>query len=151
MILSFMWTKQLTMHLSLGLLSHLSSLLPFLNDNTNKIKMQQKQVTKSFLKENKHIYRVGDIDSHLVWLVFRLPSLHVLVFLQKTFLWLVSVAFFFVLSFRNGKREERWEGRSRGRCMVNFFVYIQLRIVINSNVSKWNCKSIHHTFLSTGV
>ena len=28
------------------------------------------------------------------------------------------VVFFFVLLFRNGKREERWEGRSRGRCTV---------------------------------
>jgi len=26
---------------------------------------------------------------HLVWLVFRVPSLHALVFIQKTFLWLV--------------------------------------------------------------
>ena len=34
---------------------HLYSLLPFLNENTKKIKMQQKQVTKSFLKENKHM------------------------------------------------------------------------------------------------
>ena len=39
--------------------------------------------------------------------------------------------FFFVLSFRNGKREG-----GRGRHMVNFFVHIKLRIIINSNASK---------------
>ena len=33
--------------------------------------------------------------------------------------------FFFVLSFRNGKREERWERRPRGRCMDNYFVIIK--------------------------
>ena len=29
-------------------------------------------------------------------------------------------AFCKILSFRNGKREGRWEGRPRGRCVVNF-------------------------------
>ena len=52
MILSFV-NKKLTMHLPLGL-SHLSSLLPFLNYKKGGGK-QQKQVTKSFLKENKHM------------------------------------------------------------------------------------------------
>ena len=50
MILSFMWAKKMTLHLPLGLPSHLSSLLPFLNDNTKKA-----TETKSFLKENKHM------------------------------------------------------------------------------------------------
>ena len=33
-------------------------------------------------------------------------------------------------------REERWEGRLRGRCMDNYFVHIKLRIITNSNASK---------------
>ena len=39
---------------------------------------------------------------------------------------------FLVLLFRNGKREERWEGKPRGRCMVCEVdnVHIQLRIII---------------------
>ena len=39
---------------------------------------------------------------------------------------------FLVLLFRNGKREGRWEGRPRGRCMVYKVdnVHIQLRIII---------------------
>ena len=65
--------------------------------------------------------------SHLVWLVWRLPFLHALVFLQKTFCDLfLLLFFFFVLSFRNGKREERWEGRLRGRCMVNGVTMFEL-------------------------
>ena len=62
--------------------------------------------------------------SHLVWLVFEDPSLHVLVFLLKTFLWLVPTVllfffcFVFGIVFRNGKREERWEKKARGRCAV---------------------------------
>ena len=32
------------------------------------------------------------------------------------------------MSFRNGKREERWEGRPKGRCMVNFFVHIKVML-----------------------
>ena len=48
MILSFMWTKKLTMCLPLP-----PFFSPFLNDNTRKKKKQQKQVTKGFLKENK--------------------------------------------------------------------------------------------------
>ena len=44
------------------------------------------------------------------------------------------------MSFRNGKRENMWGGggggggEAEGRCMVNFFVHIKLRI-INSNAS----------------
>ena len=71
--------------------------------------------------------------SHLVWLVLRLPSLHALVFLQKTFCDLfLLLFFFFVLSFRNGIEKNG----GRGRHMVNFFVHIKLRIIINSNASK---------------
>ena len=69
--------------------------------------------------------------SHLVWLVFEASIPTWTCFPSENFLCLVSVAFF-VLSLRNGRREERWEGRPRGRCMVN----IKLTIVINSNASK---------------
>ena len=58
--------------------------------------------------------------SHLVWLVFELPSLHALVFIQKTFSDLfLLLFFFFVLSFRNGKREERWEGKTHGQLFCS--------------------------------
>ena len=30
-------------------------------------------------------------------------------------------------------REERWEGRPRGRCRDNYFVHIKLRIITNSS------------------
>ena len=49
---------------------------------------------------------------------------------------------FFGLFFRNGKREETWEGRLRGRCRcvqhdsIELFVHKELRIIINSNASK---------------
>ena len=43
--------------------------------------------------------------SHLVW-VLGVPSIHALVFIQKTS---VTGFCFFVILFRNGKREERWE------------------------------------------
>ena len=42
--------------------------------------------------------------------------------------------FFFVLLFRNDKKEERWEGRLRGRCMV-YKVRIRLRIIIKLPVN----------------
>ena len=42
--------------------------------------------------------------------------------LQKTFCDLFLCV---CLSFSNGKREERWEGRQKGRHMVNFFVHIK--------------------------
>ena len=59
-----------------------------------------------------------------------------LVFIQKTFcdLFLLFLLLLFVscIVVRNGKREERWEGRPRGRCMVYKVenVHIQLRIII---------------------
>jgi len=43
------------MHLPLGLPSHLSSLLPFLNNNTKKIKKQQKQVSKFSEGKQAHV------------------------------------------------------------------------------------------------
>ena len=46
----------------------------------------------------------------------RVAFLHAHVFIRKTFLWLVSV--FFFNCFLEIVREERWEGRPRGRCMV---------------------------------
>ena len=72
--------------------------------------------------------------SHLVWLVFEASIPTCTCFHEGKLLWLVSVAFFFlfVMLFRNGKTEERREERPRGRCMVNFFVHIKLRIIINS-------------------
>ena len=48
MILTFMWTKKLTMHLPLGLPSHLSSLLPFLNDNARNKKGNRNKIQKVF-------------------------------------------------------------------------------------------------------
>ena len=61
-------------------------------------------------------------------------SLHALVFVQKIFWW-PFLFLFFVLSFRNCTREERWEGSQRERCMVyiEVFVHIELRIILNSN------------------
>ena len=55
--------------------------------------------------------------SHLVWLVFEASiPVHALVFLQKTLCDLfLFFFFFFVLSFRNGKRKERWEGKTHGQ------------------------------------
>ena len=74
--------------------------------------------------------------SHLVRLVFLgfHPYMHLFSF-RKLFV-TCSCYFFcclFVLLFRNGKREERWEGRPRGRRMVYKVdnVHIQLRIIIN--------------------
>ena len=52
---------------------------------------------------------------------------------RKTFCDLfLLLFFFFVLSFRNGKREERWEERPRGRCMDNYFVIIKVRTIIKT-------------------
>ena len=50
-----------------------------------------------------------------------------------------SCCFFFFCLFRNGKREERWEGRPSRRCMV----YIKYDNVHNHKASS---KSEHHTF-----
>ena len=74
--------------------------------------------------------------SHLVWLVFEASIPTCTYFPSENFLWLVSVAFFFVMAFRNGKREERWEGKPREDAWSTFFVHIKLRIVINLNASK---------------
>ena len=55
--------------------------------------------------------------SHLVWLVFEAS---IPIFFQKTFCDLfLLLFFFFVLSFRNGKREERWEGKTHGQLFVH--------------------------------
>ena len=90
--------------------------------------------------------------SHLVWLVLSVPSLHALV---KNFCNLLLLLFL-VLLFRICKREERWEGRSRGRCMVSKVRMIANNIelfvhIIKINKFKWNCESNHHTSLSMGV
>ena len=59
--------------------------------------------------------------SHLVWLVFKASIPTCACFPSENILTCFCCIFiFFVLSFRNGKREERWEGRPRGRCMDNF-------------------------------
>ena len=56
-----------------------------------------------------------------------------------------------VMSFRNGKREKGGRKGQGEWCKVNIFVQIKLRIV-NSNASKRNRKSIHHTpFSSLGL
>ena len=49
------------------------------------------------------------------------PYMHALVFIRKTFLWLVpdvSLLACFLIFFFNSKREERWERKARGRYMV---------------------------------
>ena len=52
----------------------------------------------------------GVIDSHLVRLVFKASVPTCACFPSETFCDLFLLDFyFFVLSFRNGKREERWE------------------------------------------
>ena len=68
------------------------------------------------------------------WLFMRVPSLHALVFIQKTFCDL----FLLFLLLRNGKREEKWEGEQGedARSMItkyNFFVHIKLIIIIKSS------------------
>ena len=73
--------------------------------------------------------------------------LHVLVFVQKTYTWLVPVVFF----FRNGKKEERWEGRLGGRCVV-CKVWMHTNLLLTRTKSYWkyfqvNCKSNHQTSL----
>ena len=55
MILSFIRTKKLTMRLPLGLLSHLYSLLSFLNDNQKKKKATGTSQKKFFVNENKRM------------------------------------------------------------------------------------------------
>ena len=60
--------------------------------------------------------------SNLVWLVFEAYIPTALVFPQKTFCDLfLFFFFFFVLSFRNGKREEWWEGpgKTHGQLFYN--------------------------------
>ena len=70
--------------------------------------------------------RCGIIDSHLVWLVFE-ASIPTCTFFSFRKLFVTCFCCFFVMSFRSGKREERWDGRPRGRCMVKFFVHIKLK------------------------
>ena len=57
--------------------------------------------------------------SHLVWLVFEgsIPTCTCF-HSENFFVTCFCSFFFFVLLFRNGKREVTWEGRPRGRCMV---------------------------------
>ena len=64
--------------------------------------------------------------SHLVWLVFEASIPTCACFHEGK----LFVTFFCcLLSLRISKREERWEERLRGRCMVNVFVHIKLRII----------------------
>ena len=50
---------------------------------------------------------------------------------------------------RGGRREDAWSIKYDNN--IELFVHIKIRIIINSNAFKWNCKSKHHTSLSTGV
>ena len=59
----------------------------------------------------------------IVWLVFEASIPTCTCFPFCDLFLLLFFSFFFVLSFRNGKREERWEGRPRGRCMVNGIMF----------------------------
>ena len=86
--------------------------------------------------------------SHLVGLVFRVASLHALVFIQKTFMWLVPADFLFLYCCLGMVRKKRGGrgGRGEDAWSINYDnVHIQLRIIINSNAFK------HHTSLSTRV
>ena len=68
--------------------------------------------------------------SHLVWLVFEASIPTCACFHSENFFCDLFLLFFFFVFvcvcvcvcvcvlFRNGKREERWEGMPRGRCMV---------------------------------
>ena len=57
--------------------------------------------------------------SSLLFVFFRVQSLHAFVFIQKTF----SAVFCVVV-----KREGRWEGRPRERCMHGLYIYIYIYI-----------------------
>ena len=57
--------------------------------------------------------------------------------------------------FRNGKREDWWEGSPMGRCMVckvrkyrTLLLTKNKQCVVNSNDFKWNCKSNHQTSIT---
>ena len=57
--------------------------------------------------------------------------------------------------FRNGKREDRWEGSPMGRCMVcevwkyrTMLLTKNKQCVVNSNDFKWNCKSNDQTSIT---
>ena len=56
--------------------------------------------------------------SHLVWLVFEGSIPTCACFHSENFFVTCSCWVFFVMFFRNGKREETWEGRPRGRCVL---------------------------------
>ena len=56
--------------------------------------------------------------SHLVWLVFEGPIPTCTCFHSENFFVSFPVVFLLIVSFRNSKREDRWERKARGRCMV---------------------------------
>ena len=64
--------------------------------------------------------------SHLVWSVFEVFVPTCTCFPSENFLWLVSVAFLFVLLCRDGKREERWEAK-RSIIIIIFERHTQFR------------------------
>ena len=56
--------------------------------------------------------------SHLVWLVFEGSIPTCACFDSENFFVTCSCCFFVRIVFRNGKREKRWERKTRGRCTV---------------------------------
>lgn len=66
------------------------------------------------------------------WLIFEGSFPTGACFHLENSLWLVSVFCFFFFSFRNGKREERWEGRLRGRHKICKVWQCRTSIVIQS-------------------
>ena len=72
-----------------------------------------------------------------------IPSLHLLVFIKQMFFVTCSCVFLFgVFFFRNGKREKRWEGRPKGRCMVRKVQeYKTLLFTVNSHC-KFSCEIV---------
>ena len=78
----------------------------------------------------------GVIPIYVVWYRFlKVPPLHTLVFVQKIFCDLFLLGFF-VLLF---KREERWEGRPRGRYRCMVYKVSKYRTLL---FTKWNWKNI---------
>ena len=90
------------------------------------------------------------VPSSLAGFCMRVPSLHALVFIQKTF---VTCSCCFFLGMVREKLG-RWEGRLRGRRMVcKVQKYRTLLFIKNKDhhkfkASKWNCKSKQQTSLS---
>ena len=85
--------------------------------------------------------------SYLVWLVFEgsIPTC-------TCFLWLVPA---FLYCSRNGKREERWERRPRGRCMVckvwKYIKCFRVKMYLEAQAKPKKPKCKPHEFYEAGL